>query len=112
MPGGSPCGLDGSYAASWVSGVTRVPSAPDLLITFNNYCVLGGTGGFVREGFGLAEYDPATGALSDDVTVFAGCAPLRKLLIVASISSSVTRPCRSSVATSALTRFEIAALAS
>jgi hypothetical protein len=72
MPGGLPCGLDGSYAASWVSGVTRVPSAPFLLITFNNYCVLGGTGGFVREGFGLAEYDPATGALSDDVTVFAG----------------------------------------
>ena len=74
MPGGLPCGLDGSYAASWVSGVTRVPSAPDLLITFNNYCVLSGTGGFVREGFGLAEYDPATGTLSDDVTVFAGAA--------------------------------------
>jgi hypothetical protein len=72
MPGGSPCGLDGSYAASWVSGVTRVPSTPDLLITFNNYCVLSGTGGFVREGFGLAEYDPSTGTLSDDVTVFAG----------------------------------------
>jgi hypothetical protein len=72
MPGGLPCGLDGSYAASWVSGVTRVPSAPDLLITFNNYCVLSGTGGFVREGFGLAEYDPATGTLSDDVTVFVG----------------------------------------
>jgi hypothetical protein len=72
MPGGMPCGLDGSYAASWVSGVTRVPSAPDLLITFNNYCVLSGTGGFVREGFGLAEYDPATGTLSNDMTVFAG----------------------------------------
>jgi hypothetical protein len=72
MPGGMPCGLDGSYAASWVSGVTRVPSAPDLLIAFNNYCVLSGTGGFVREGFGLAEYDPATGTLSNDMTVFAG----------------------------------------
>jgi hypothetical protein len=74
MPGGLPCGLDGSYAASWVSGVTRVPSAPGLLITFNNYCVLSGTGGFVREGFGLAEYDPRTGTLSDDVTVPAGAA--------------------------------------
>jgi hypothetical protein len=72
MPGGLPCGLDGSYAASWVSGVTRVPSAPGLLITFNNYCVLSGAGGFVREGFGLAEYDPAAGTLSDDVTVFPG----------------------------------------
>ena len=74
MPGGQPCGLDGSYAASWVSGVTRVPSAPDLLITFDNYCVLGGTGGFVREGFGLAEYDPRTGALSHGVTGPAGVA--------------------------------------
>jgi len=74
MPGGLPCGLDGSYAASWVSGVTLVPSAPDLLITFNNYCVLSGTGGFVREGFGLAEYDPRTGALSHGVTVPAGAA--------------------------------------
>jgi hypothetical protein len=72
MPGGLPCGLNGSYAASWVSGVTRVPSAPDLLITFNDYCVLSGTGGFVHEGFGLAEYDPRTGSLSGDVTVPAG----------------------------------------
>jgi hypothetical protein len=70
MPDGLPCGLDGSYPASWVSGVTRVPSAPDLLITFDNYCVLSGAGGFLREGFGLAEYDPATGTVSSDVTVF------------------------------------------
>jgi hypothetical protein len=71
-PGGLPCGYGGSYAASWVSGLTRVPSRPDLLITFNNYCVLDGAGGFLHEGFGLAEYDPATGALTDDVTVFSG----------------------------------------
>jgi hypothetical protein len=74
MPGGLPCGLDGSYAASWVSGLTRVPSAPGLLITFNDYCVLSGAGGFVREGFGLAEYDPRTGALSHDVTLPADAA--------------------------------------
>jgi hypothetical protein len=70
--GGLPCGYGGSYAASWVSGVTQVPSTPDLLVTFNNYCVLSGAGGFLHEGFGLAEYDPATGTLNDDVTVFAG----------------------------------------
>lgn len=74
MPGGQPCGLDGSYAASWVSGVTRVPSAAGLLVTFNDYCVLGGTGGFVHEGFGLAEYDPRTDTLGDDVTMPAGAA--------------------------------------
>jgi len=69
---GLPCGDGGSYAASWVSGVARMPATPDLLVTFNNYCVLPGSGGFLHEGFGLAEYDPARHALSDDVTVLAG----------------------------------------
>jgi len=72
-PAGLPCG-DGnaSYAASWASGIARIPSTPDLLIAFSNYCVLSGTGGFLPEGFGLVEYDPATGTLSNDVTVFPG----------------------------------------
>jgi hypothetical protein len=65
---GLPCGSGGSYAASWVSGVARVPSTPYLLVTFNDYCVLSGSGGFLHEGFGLAEYDPARGTLSDVVT--------------------------------------------
>jgi hypothetical protein len=70
---GLPCGNgDGSYAASWISGVTRVPATPDLLITFNNYCVMSGAGGILAEGFGLAEYDPATATVSHDVTVFSG----------------------------------------
>jgi hypothetical protein len=70
---GLPCGLgNGSYAVSWISGVARVPSAPYLLISFNDYCVLGSSGGFLPEGFGLAEYDPAAGTLSTDVTVFSG----------------------------------------
>jgi hypothetical protein len=71
-PDGLPCGSGRGYAASWVSGVTPVPGAPDLLVTYNNYCVLSGSGGFLREGFGVAEYDPATGMLTGDVTVFAG----------------------------------------
>jgi hypothetical protein len=72
-PAGLPCGDGaGSYAASWISGVTRVPGTPDLLIAFNNYCVLNGAGGFLPEGFGLAEYDPATATVSNDVTVFSG----------------------------------------
>jgi hypothetical protein len=69
---GLPCGAGGSYAASWVSGVARAPSTPDLLVTFNNYCVLSGSGGFLHEGFGLAEYNPARHTLSDDVTVLDG----------------------------------------
>ncbi len=43
-----------------------------LLIAFNNYCVLSGTGGLLPEGFGLAEYDPATGTLSNEAVVFSG----------------------------------------
>jgi hypothetical protein len=69
---GRPCGSDGSYPASWVSGVTRVPASPELLIAFNNYCVQLGAGGWLPEGFGLAEYDPATGTLSNDAFVFSG----------------------------------------
>ncbi len=49
-----------------------MPATPDLLIAFDNYCVLSGAGGFLPEGFGLAEYDPATGTLSNDVIVFSG----------------------------------------
>ena len=81
---GLPCAYGGGYAASWASGVARVPSTPYLLITFTNYCVLGGSGGYLPEGFGLAEYDPATGILSHEVTVFSGLdlsfAPSAKLL--------------------------------
>lgn len=69
---GRPCGSDSSYPASWISGVTRVPASPELLIAFNNYCVQGGAGGYLPEGFGLAEYDPATGTLSNDTIVFSG----------------------------------------
>jgi hypothetical protein len=70
---GRPCdGGSGSYATSWMSGVTRIPSSQKLLIAFNNYCVLGGSGGFLPEGSGLAEYDPAADRLSNEVTVFSG----------------------------------------
>ena len=69
---GRPCGSDGSYPASWASGVTRVPASPELLIAFNNYCVQGGAGGYLPEGFGLAEYDPATRTLSNRAIVFSG----------------------------------------
>jgi hypothetical protein len=81
---GRPCGSDGSYPASWVSGVTRVPASPELLVAFTNYCVQGGAGGILPEGFGLAEYDPATGRLSNEAIVFSGVnlvvAPAAKLL--------------------------------
>jgi hypothetical protein len=66
---GLPCGQSGgSYAASWVTGVARVPHRPDLLVTFNDFCVI--PGNLIPEGFGLAEYDPATGTLVQVATVF------------------------------------------
>ncbi len=53
--------------------MARVPSAPFLLISFNDYCVLGPSGGgFLLEGFGVAEYDPAAGTVTNDATVFYG----------------------------------------
>ena len=82
---GLPCGAGpSSYAASWVTGVTPVPATQDLLVTFNNFCVLSDSGEFLPEGFGLAEYDPGTGTLRHRVTVFSlanlGVAPAAKLL--------------------------------
>lgn len=69
--GGLPCdSADNSYAASWITGVTRDAARPsDVLISFNNYCVQSG-GSFLAEGSGLAQYDPATNTLNSRVTVF------------------------------------------
>jgi hypothetical protein len=72
---GLPCYAGGGYPAAWISGLTRIPATPDLLITFNDYCVLGGLGGFLPEGFGMVEYDPVTNTLSNEVTVFPGSTP-------------------------------------
>jgi len=83
-----PCTGPGAYPASWISGVTRAPrgvtraprgvaravlaTAGTLLITYDEYCVTGtGTGeATTAEGFGLAEYDPASNLLGPVTTVF------------------------------------------
>lgn len=71
---GQPCdAANGAYAASWISGVARVPSSTDLLITFNDYCVQTGTApAFLHEGFGLVQYDPGANILSSEIRVFSG----------------------------------------
>ncbi len=68
---GLPCdSANGDYAASWVSGVTQDPAKrSDVLISFNDYCVLGNLD-YLAEGSGLAQYDPATNTLNSEVTVF------------------------------------------
>jgi len=73
LPGGTfPCTGPGAYPASWISGVTREPSAAsstDLLISYDDYCVTG-NGDSTAEGFGLVEYDPAGNLLSPPALVF------------------------------------------
>ncbi|HYK31738.1 MAG TPA: hypothetical protein VEV63_07235 [Streptosporangiaceae bacterium] len=67
-----------AYSASWPTGVTADPArGADILITFNNYCVMA-TGDLLPEGFGLAEYDPAANTFRAVATVFtaAGRGPL------------------------------------
>jgi hypothetical protein len=68
---GEPCdSANDAYSASWITGVTPDPAKrSDVLISFNNYCVTGSLS-FLAEGFGLAEYDPATNTLDSQVTVF------------------------------------------
>ncbi len=79
LPGSAlPCAGPGAYPASWISGVARVPAAPDihagashLLISYDNYCVTGNAGVLTAEGFGLIEYDPARNLLGWPTVVFA-----------------------------------------
>jgi hypothetical protein len=62
---------NGAYAASWISGVTAdAARRADVLISFNDVCVSISSGRADVEGFGLAEYDPATNTLDSPVTVF------------------------------------------
>jgi hypothetical protein len=70
--GDLPCdSANGAYSASWITGVTQDPALPDdVLISFNNYCVEISSGTPLGEGFGLAEYDPASNTLDSQVTVF------------------------------------------
>jgi hypothetical protein len=72
--GGQPCtAADGGYAASWISGTARIPGSTDLLIAYDNYCVITGAHpGFIAEGFGLARYDPAANRLTSQNAVFTG----------------------------------------
>jgi hypothetical protein len=67
-----PCTGPGAYPAAWISGVTRAPpaSADTLLITYDDYCVTGSGDPPTAEGFGLAEYDPASNLLGPVTLVF------------------------------------------
>ena len=69
---GLPCDrANGTYAASWISGVTAdAARGADVLISFNDVCVSISSGRAEVEGFGLTEYDPATNTLDSPVTVF------------------------------------------
>lgn len=73
-----PCAGPGAYPASWVSGVSRQPSAAaaDLLISYDNYCVSGNGDVIFAEGFGLVAYDPASNLLGPTVLVFGSTAGL------------------------------------
>ena len=74
LPGSMlPCAGPGAYPAAWISGVTRTPSAAaagTLLITYDDYCVTGTGETLTAEGFGLAEYDPASNLLGPVTPVF------------------------------------------
>jgi hypothetical protein len=69
---GQPCdSANDAYAASWLSGVTQdAANSADVLISYDNYCVPTGGGNPIAEGFGLAQYDPATNTLTSQDTVF------------------------------------------
>jgi hypothetical protein len=74
LPGGMlPCAGPGAYPAAWISGITRAPPAAAagmLLIAYDDYCITGTGQTLTAEGFGLAEYDPASNLLGPVTLVF------------------------------------------
>jgi hypothetical protein len=89
---GQPCdSANNAYAASWISGVTHEPSTgnpADVLITFGNYCVEGGLS-FDPEGFGIAEYNPATNMVVSQTTLVTGATvPPQQMLVSPVFSGS------------------------
>jgi hypothetical protein len=87
---GQPCdSANNAYAASWISGVAREPSTAnpaDVLITFDNYCVEGGLS-FDPEGFGIAEYNPATNTVVSQTTLVTGAAVSPQQILVSPVFS-------------------------
>jgi hypothetical protein len=72
--GTTACGASGtgSYAATWISGVTREPSTINsslLLISFTDVCVSSGPI-LTTERFGLAEYNPSNNTVTAMTRVF------------------------------------------
>jgi hypothetical protein len=89
---GQPCdSANNAYAASWISGVTREPATAnpaDLLITYGNYCVQGSLT-FDAEGYGIAEYNPATNTVDRQATIFSGTlVPPQQMLVSPVFSGS------------------------
>jgi len=87
---GQPCdSASNAYAASWISGVAHEPSTAnpaDVLITFDNYCVEGGLS-FDPEGFGIAEYNPATNTVVSQTTLVTGAAVSPQQMLVSPVFS-------------------------
>jgi hypothetical protein len=87
---GQPCdSANNAYAASWISGVTHEPSTAnpaDVLITFDNYCVEGSLT-FDPEGFGIAEYNPATNTVVSQTTLVTGAAVSPQHMLVSPVFS-------------------------
>jgi hypothetical protein len=85
---GQPCdSANSAYAASWISGVTQDPAKPaDVLITFDNYCVQGPFS-FDPEGFGIAEYNPATNTVDSQATTFTGTSVAPQQMLVSPVVS-------------------------
>ena len=68
-----PCSGGAAYPAAWISGVTRARAAVadgTLLITYDDYCITGTEETLTAEGFGVAEYHPASNLLGPVTPVF------------------------------------------
>lgn len=69
---GSACVRSGTpgAAASWISGIVRLPDTSRLLLTYVDVCIAK-TWEWVAQSFGTVEYDPGSHTLSNRTTLFA-----------------------------------------
>jgi hypothetical protein len=61
--------LAGTAAAASALLAAARARAAGVLVSFNDYCVMGNLD-YLAEGYGLAEYDPAANTLDSEATVF------------------------------------------
>jgi hypothetical protein len=69
---GTPCTGDGTYQAAWATGTVSEPDSGNLLISYNEVCVVAHDAdiNLYGRGVGIAEYDPRANQVTRATTLY------------------------------------------